>query len=131
MNATTRTFSLAEARALVPEVSDRAARIIDLRADLTEMVHTLNRGQSHELGGVAEVKALEARLDEEVTWLRDQGIQVKSIAPVLLDFPALLGGRELLLCWLEGEDDLAWYHAPEHGFMGRRRLPDRGGPAPR
>ena len=29
------------------------------------------------------------------------------------------------LCWLENEDDIAWWHGDEVGFMGRRHLPDR------
>jgi hypothetical protein len=29
----------------------------------------------------------------------------------------------VLLCWLEGEEELAWYHHVGLGFAGRRRLP--------
>lgn len=42
----------------------------------------------------------------------------------LVDFPCLHpSGREVLLCWLSGEDDLGWWHLPEEGFAGRRPLP--------
>jgi hypothetical protein len=27
-----------------------------------------------------------------------------------------------LLCWLENEDTIGWWHLPEHGFAGRRPL---------
>jgi len=27
-----------------------------------------------------------------------------------------------LLCWLEGDPDLAWYHRVDLGFAGRRPL---------
>jgi hypothetical protein len=41
---------------------------------------------------------------------------------VLVDFPAVIDGHDVLLCWLEGEPDLGWYHPTELGFPGRRRL---------
>jgi hypothetical protein len=28
----------------------------------------------------------------------------------------------VLLCWLEGERELAWYHKAEFGFAGRRLI---------
>ncbi|HEX8346789.1 MAG TPA: DUF2203 family protein [Actinoplanes sp.] len=42
---------------------------------------------------------------------------------MLVDFPADLGGVPVLLCWLEGEAELGWYHRLDLGFAGRRRLP--------
>ncbi len=42
----------------------------------------------------------------------------------LVDFPYdHPSGREVMLCWLEGEDDLGWWHLPDEGFAGRRPLP--------
>ncbi len=42
----------------------------------------------------------------------------------LVDFPYdHPSGREIMLCWLEGEDDLGWWHFPEEGFAGRKPLP--------
>jgi hypothetical protein len=29
----------------------------------------------------------------------------------------------VLLCWLEGDRSLGWYHRLDLGFAGRRRLP--------
>jgi transposase len=77
-----------------------------------------------EQGAVPEVKALEARLHELVEGFTQRGVQVKGIAPLLLDFPAEVEGREGLLCWLEREPDLSYWHPIETGFMGRRPLPE-------
>jgi hypothetical protein len=30
----------------------------------------------------------------------------------------------VLLCWLEGDRELAWYHRLDTGFAGRRPLAD-------
>ena len=32
-------------------------------------------------------------------------------------------GVDYLLCWRSGEEDLGWWHFPDEGFMGRKRLP--------
>ena len=98
-----------------------AAEVIELRADLIEATTLHQRGDQSV--NLADVKANEARLSEIVDGFVSSGIEVKGIAPLLLDFPSLLDGREVLLCWLEGETSIDWYHDPEHGFTGRRRLP--------
>jgi hypothetical protein len=118
-----RTFALAEARGLLPEVRRVADQVIEVRADLVELARDLARGLPSPLGGLPEVKALEARLDDLLSWYRDKGLEVKGWAPLLVDFPGEVDGEPALLCWLEGEAGLDWYHRPEHGFAGRRRLP--------
>ncbi len=56
--------------------------------------------------------------------IEDLGIVLRDPARGLVDFPALHpSGVEVLLCWRAGEEDLGWWHLPEDGFAGRRRLP--------
>lgn len=117
-----RLFTLAEARALMPEVHRHAEALVAVRADLTELTVALRAGVSSPLGGVAEAKALEARLHEELAWFTGQGLQVKGFAPLIVDFPAEYADEPVLLCWLEGEPRLGWYHRADVGFPGRRPL---------
>ena len=49
-------------------------------------------------------------------------IQVKDIERGLLDFPAIIGGREVFLCWEQDEDDIEFWHDLESGYAGRERL---------
>ena len=42
----------------------------------------------------------------------------------LVDFPALRDGREIYLCWEEGEEEIGFWHDPDTGFGGRRPLDD-------
>lgn len=113
-----------EARGLLPEVRRRVNSLIEVRADLTELSMDLRRFGSSPLGALAEMKALQARLDHMLEWFSEQSVEIKGLAPVLVDFPAELGGESVRLCWLEGEIELAWYHRSDLGIAGRRRLRD-------
>ncbi|MBB5435438.1 DUF2203 domain-containing protein [Nocardiopsis composta] len=118
-----RVFTLEEARDLMPEIRRRTAELVELRADLAELAADLRSSGASELGGRAELKGLEARFEELRAWFPENGVEVKGLAPILLDLPALLDGAPVRLCWLEGEPELAWYHRSELGFIGRRPLP--------
>lgn len=118
-----RTFTLEQARLLMPDLLARADDAVKVRADLVELQLALNRGTTSLLGGLPEAKALEAQLSDILGWFSAEGLDLKGIAPLLLDFPAQLDGDTVLLCWLEGERELRWYHKPEHGFAGRRPIP--------
>lgn len=118
-----RTFTLEQARLLLPDLLARADDAVKVRADLVELQLALNRGTTSPLGGLPEAKALEAQLSDILGWFSAEGLDLKGIAPLLLDFPAQLDGDTVLLCWLEGERELRWYHKPEHGFAGRRPIP--------
>jgi hypothetical protein len=119
-------YTLDEARELVPELVSRAAELVAVRADLVDLQTALDRGLPSPLGGLPEAKGLEARLSELLSWFMEHDLDVKGVAPLLVDFPATLNGQTVLLCWLEGEHELSWYHKPEHGFAGRRVIPVPG-----
>jgi hypothetical protein len=115
-------FSVEDAVALLPQVQAQTAEIVHVRADLAEIAAALAGEETSSLGGVAEAKALEAQLHELLAWFASEGMVLKGWAPVLVDFPAVVDGHDVQLCWLEGEPELAWYHPIELGFPGRRRL---------
>jgi hypothetical protein len=41
----------------------------------------------------------------------------------LVDFPGLIDGQLVHLCWRDDEPSLGWYHAPHAGFAGRKPIP--------
>jgi hypothetical protein len=119
-----RTFTVAEARELMPAVLAHGSELVEVRANLVELQAALTAGLRSPLGGLPEAKALQAQLSELLGWFPAQGLDVKGFAPLLLDFPAEIDDVPVLLCWLEGEPELGWYHKLPHGFAGRRRIPD-------
>ena len=73
---------------------------------------------------------LEARITREaaelascVVRIQDLGVLVKDLDRGLVDFPALRGDEEVLLCWQVGEDEIAYWHGLEEGYAGRKPLP--------
>ncbi len=118
-------FTVSQARAELVRLRPVLDEIVAVRADLVEITAALAvGGPPTPLGGLPERKAAEARLNELMTEVQETGVELKGIAPLLVDFPADLDGVPVLLCWLEGEDGLTWYHRTDLGFAGRRKLPD-------
>ena len=68
---------------------------------------------------VDQMQASVARIDSWSITLRD-------IDTGLIDFPALVSGRQVWLCWQLGEGPIAWWHELDDGFGGRRPLIELG-----
>jgi hypothetical protein len=117
-------FDVAKARSELSRLRPLLDEFVALRADAAELAAAQHDGgRPTALGGLAELKAAQARLDELVSHVQQSGVELKGLAPLLLDFPAEIDGVPVLLCWLEGDTELAWYHRIDLGFAGRRRLP--------
>ena len=66
-------------------------------------------------GVIDQMAAAVARIDA-------LGITLRDIERGLIDFPALVGGRQVWLCWQLGERDVAFWHELDTGFGGRQPL---------
>lgn len=116
-------FTVDEARSCLHDLGPIIDEFVALRADTAELaMATTQGGPATTLGGLPEYKAAQARLDELMTAIQHAGCDVRGFAPLLLDFPAELDGVAVSLCWLEGDQELAWYHRSDLGFPGRRPL---------
>jgi hypothetical protein len=113
---------LDEARAVVAQLRPRIDEFLIARADLAELRADLSAGSPNRLGGLPEAKGLEARLYAHLEHFAEAGAQVKGFAPLLLDFAGQNDGEEVLWCWLEGDEEITWYHRADAGFAGRRRV---------
>ncbi len=68
-------------------------------------------------GLIDQMQAGVARLDEQDVVLRD-------IETGLIDFPALVSGRQVWLCWRLGEPSIGWWHDLASGVAGRHAIMD-------
>lgn len=127
-----RHFTSDQANALLP-----AVRAVLLRMQ-TARRSTTGTGSHNELAMRAESTGGEwpgrQRAEAAVTvalcseWMEALGVLVRDVERGLVDFPALVDGREIYLCWEVGEPVVGHWHEIDSGFAGRRRI---GSEAPR
>jgi hypothetical protein len=119
-------YSRDEARALLPQIRQWLKQLQVLRKKLTEqdqqIGHLLKTG--NDLGGekINHWIRMLAQTKEVLEEFRAREIQVKDLDRGLLDFPAILAGREVFLCWEQDEEDIEFWHDIDTGYAGRERL---------
>jgi len=64
------------------------------------------------------------QMQAAVLQIDDWGIQLRDIETGLVDFPALVSGRPVWLCWRVDESAVGWWHDVSEGFDSRRRMED-------
>lgn len=130
-------FTLDEANALLPQLIDELKVLRELAADIESQYRELQEIKTvhHQSTGNAASGSdpffeRESRIEfmrMEASMLMDnfarKGVQLKMINPALLDFPAMIDGEAVLLCWKEGEESVMHYHGWNDGFVGRKPLP--------
>jgi hypothetical protein len=110
---------LAEIRRWLKEVSQRRSELEKCEQRLSGLM-----APGGDLGGdlvntwVKTLVGLDAVLQE----FQKREIQVKDLDRGLIDFPAIIGGREVFLCWELGEEDVEFWHELDAGYAGRERL---------
>ncbi|MFV8830044.1 DUF2203 domain-containing protein [Alkalihalobacterium sp. APHAB7] len=70
----------------------------------------------------SELEFLQMEAQLHLRNIESKGAQLKGIDLGLLDFPAILNGEEVLLCWKQGESKITHYHSEHEGFAGRRPI---------
>jgi hypothetical protein len=121
-----RYFTLDEANDLLPSLASRMAVIHDKLLVVREILRREAAGTevAHD-DDAARLDALKSEIEVLIDDILSQGVEVKGLAPGLLDFPALRHGAEVLLCWAEGEPEITHWHPTTTGFAGRQRLDPR------
>ena len=121
-----RHFTREEANALLPQLTTLLTRLSEAKDELTdaeahealsEAAPTNGGGEQGQQVGVA---FLEVRRLLEV--VEQAGIVLRDIDQGLVDFPAVVEGHEVYLCWELGEDEVAYWHELEGGYGGREPI---------
>jgi hypothetical protein len=140
----TRFFDLDAANETIPELRTILETLRDERQQLISLRDEFARTTALETspGGTADdgaaTRAREQAVQRKRLRLRMQGvidqmqagvaridelsITLREIETGLVDFPALVNGRQVWLCWRLGEGDVEWWHELSDGFGGRRPL---------
>ncbi len=115
-----------EARGLLPEIRKWLQHLTETRARLAEgdsrVAALLSIG--NDVGGAVVnqwVRTL-AEMKQALLEFQKREIQIKDLDRGLIDFPAIIQGKEAFLCWEKDEDDIEFWHDLESGYAGRERL---------
>jgi hypothetical protein len=127
-----RHFTLDEVNALVPlllEVSPRIHALLLESVRIREQRSDGPHGSGLAPLGIRSLEDSEEQADRvnqelgnEIAYVHELGGQVKGLDPLLVDFPARLNGKTVLLCWREGETHISTFHTLEGGYAGRRTI---------
>jgi hypothetical protein len=121
-----RHYTVEQANAALPWVSERIERLRAARQGLTddEAREALGEAAPGNGGGEPGRVVSEAFLELRAALGELQGLDVllRDLDRGLVDFPSLRDGREVYLCWEEGEHEIAYWHEPDSGYAGRRPL---------
>lgn len=133
-----RTFTLDEAQSLLPVLESLLRTAInskkvmeEVEAELQSTSHRifLNGGTHVDVIPIARRKAerakAEQRAKDALAEIDSIGVQVKDIDIGLLDFPCLVDGKIILLCWKLGEKSITHWHGTQEGFAGRKPVDER------
>lgn len=138
MEFETKYFTLDEAQSLLPLLESLLKRAIKAKHAADEMEHEFQElSQNIFLSGgmfldVERLRRQRKAYDAHAQQAKDLiaeidaiGVQVKDLETGLLDFPCLIEGETVLLCWKVGEERIEFWHTLEGGFRGRQPLDAR------
>lgn len=132
-----RYFTLAEAEALIPQLTNSLRQAQEAQKDAKAAEEQILQ-QKYKVamsgGSVVNINrsfalrdqcqhALE-RLKAIAQSLLLLGCQLKDLEKGLIDFPTFYEGNEVLLCWRLGEESIEYWHSMEEGFAGRKEIDD-------
>ena len=130
----TRFYAIDEANAALPEVERILIALRDQRDELItrrDRVVELSPADDTTLSpGVGEqvrllrlsMQGLIDQMQAGVARLVELDITLRDIPSGLIDFPALVSGRPIWLCWRLGESSVEHWHPHDEGFESRRPL---------
>ncbi|MFC5471078.1 DUF2203 domain-containing protein [Cohnella suwonensis] len=127
-------FTVEEANGLLPDLIADLKVLQELAKEIESKQRDLKRAKTrHSATGASDGGDPFFEAESMIDFLKMEGellvgnfsrkgVQLKMIHPGLLDFPAVINGEDVLLCWREGEDRVMHYHTWHDGFQGRKPL---------
>ena len=124
---TTRRYTVEMANRALPYVRSIVRDVMELYKRIQELsgrhsdTERDERERRQELRTQIEAAAERLHACQEELW--EIGVELKDYELGLVDFPAELEGRPILLCWKYGEEAVDHWHETEAGFSGRQPVP--------
>ena len=119
-------YTVDEANAALARVAELLSQLRKARENLSdEQVREALSDAAPQNGGGEPGRAVSEAflsLRSALVELQSMEVVLRDLERGLIDFPAIRDGREVYLCWEEGEGPIEFWHDLEAGFAGRRPL---------
>ena len=122
MTTETKYFTPADARKTLPLVRNIVRDILEVTREMRLIAEEVDNGIENDVRikkFASEVNGFLAELEEIGCYYKDTKFQIG-----LVDFPAMIGGEEVYLCYLLGEKSIKFWHSIQDGFAGRKSIDD-------
>jgi len=113
-----------EIRPILEQLRDDRDAVAEANNELRRLRET-NGSSKHAEEATAreeEIRDLVKRMEESVAQIDAWSVTLRDISTGLIDFPALVNGRPVWLCWRLGEGPIEWWHEHDRGFGDRKPL---------
>ncbi|MHB1687004.1 MAG: DUF2203 family protein [Ignavibacteriaceae bacterium] len=100
---------------IIKDILDTSKEIKFLADDLDGKIEDNPRAKKM----IENINGFIGELEEIGCFYKDYGFTLG-----LVDFPALINGREVLLCWRSDEEEIKFYHGVDAGYTGRKLIPE-------
>jgi len=116
-------FTPKEAKMTLPLVKQIVKDILDTGFIIKSIADALDG----KIDNNEEIKLLLVKMNSYLSELEEIGCYYKdwNFQVGMVDFPSLINEEEVFLCWQSDEEDILYFHRPEEGVAGRRRIPER------
>lgn len=123
MITATRYFTPEEAHKTLPLVR----KIVDDILNTSREIRLLTEDKDGVIESDPEVKKMVNDLNGFMAELEEIGCFYKdwNFSIGLVDFPAIIDGKEVFLCWRSDEENIQFYHEIDKGYAGRRPIPEK------
>ncbi len=130
----TKYFTREQANAWIPYVQEELTKIQALKKQFTEKMIALRKmKESRDSSGSslekdpyfmyeADIEFTQLEAKNLIQGFRQKGIELKDIDQGLIDFPSIIDGEQVLLCWKQGETEISYYHSRHEGYAGRKPI---------
>lgn len=106
---------------ITTDITPRFAQVLKLRDEANEL--SQNADSNDRLLEIRdELLTLQRELNALQSELERIGCHLKDWRTGLVDFPALLDGREIWLCWHPDETEITHWHEIDTGFRDRQTI---------
>jgi len=97
----------------------------DILLDVTQ-IRSYSKNKSINIDSDEKIEGLRNRIEGYIKELEEIGCSYKdwNFEIGLIDFPSIIDGNEVLLCWRSDEENILYYHSIEDGYAGRKKIPE-------